>query len=207
MCDPAYWARQIREPVRFAPAIAELLKTPGRVFLECGPGHSLCAAVRQAIDPKHAAIAINSLAADVHGAPALEYMLGAAARLFTAGIALDARKFFAGARRNRVSLPGYPFARTRYCLPIGAEAPVAAPIAADAQPRPEPIAAPASNSEVADPMVAYLLGVLGELTGRRFTADQAETGFFDLGLDSLVLLQVSARLKKDLRINLRFRAL
>ncbi len=207
MCDPAYWSRQIREPVRFAPAIAELLKTPGRVFLECGPGQTLCAAVRQAIDPKHAAIAINSLPADVHGAPALEYVLGAAARLFTAGIPLDARKLFAGARRNRTSLPGYPFARTRYCLPIGAEAPIAAPIAiVDAQAA-TPVAAPASNSDVADPMVAYLLGIFGEVTGRRFTADQADASFFDLGLDSLVLLQVSARLKKDLRVNLRFRAL
>ncbi|HZP11302.1 MAG TPA: amino acid adenylation domain-containing protein [Nevskiaceae bacterium] len=206
MCDPSYWSRQIREPVRFAPAIAELLKTPGRVFLECGPGHTLCAAVRQAIGPKHDAVAINSLPADVHGAPALEYVLGAAARLFTAGIALDARKLFAGARRNRISLPGYPFARTKYCLPIGADAPIAAPIA-EAQPLPTAVAPPASNNEVADPMVAYLLGVFGELTGRRFSADQADTGFFDLGLDSLVLLQVSARLKKDLRVNLRFRAL
>ena len=38
---PAYWARQLREPVRFADGAGRLLADPGRVFLEVGPGQTL----------------------------------------------------------------------------------------------------------------------------------------------------------------------
>ena len=36
--QPAYWARQLREPVRFGAGIQELLRGSARVFLEVGPG-------------------------------------------------------------------------------------------------------------------------------------------------------------------------
>ena len=39
--DPAYWARHLREPVRFARGSAELLREPARVLLEVGPGTTL----------------------------------------------------------------------------------------------------------------------------------------------------------------------
>ncbi len=204
MCDPSYWARQLREPVRFVDAARELLKTPGRVFLECGPGHNLCGAVRQAMQPGQSGAAIASLPGDAI-APALEHLLAAAGKLFVAGIALDPRHFHAGERRQKIGLPGYPFARTRYCLPIGAGESASMPAAASV---PEPVAAPAAANEPdCDPMLGYVLGVFRELTGKVFVVAQAGVNFLELGLDSLLLMQVAARLKNDLKIEMRFRSL
>ncbi|HEU0299362.1 MAG TPA: condensation domain-containing protein, partial [Longimicrobium sp.] len=39
--DPAYWATHLTRTVRFADALHEALRTPGRVFLEVGPGRTL----------------------------------------------------------------------------------------------------------------------------------------------------------------------
>ncbi|HEX4497401.1 MAG TPA: amino acid adenylation domain-containing protein, partial [Thermoanaerobaculia bacterium] len=36
--DPAYWGRHLRNAVRFSAGIGELLREPGRLFLEVGPG-------------------------------------------------------------------------------------------------------------------------------------------------------------------------
>lgn len=45
--DAASWARHTGETVRFAEGVAELLREPGRVFLEVGPGLSLGSFVLQ----------------------------------------------------------------------------------------------------------------------------------------------------------------
>jgi acyl transferase domain-containing protein len=39
--DPAYWARHLRQPVRFAQGLRELLKDAADVLLEVGPGQTL----------------------------------------------------------------------------------------------------------------------------------------------------------------------
>ena len=45
--DPGYWASQLRQTVRFAEGVGKLLKTPRRILLEVGPGHTLTALARQ----------------------------------------------------------------------------------------------------------------------------------------------------------------
>ncbi len=39
--DPGYWATHLTRVVRFADGLAEALRTPGRIFLEVGPGRTL----------------------------------------------------------------------------------------------------------------------------------------------------------------------
>ena len=43
--DPAYWAKHLREPVRFSAGIGQLRLIPERLFLEVGPGTTLCTLV------------------------------------------------------------------------------------------------------------------------------------------------------------------
>jgi phthiocerol/phenolphthiocerol synthesis type-I polyketide synthase E len=45
--DPDYWARHLRQPVRFAPAADTLLAEPRRLLLEVGPGTTLTTLVRR----------------------------------------------------------------------------------------------------------------------------------------------------------------
>jgi amino acid adenylation domain-containing protein len=108
--DPLYWAGHLRGTVRFAEGIAELLREPGRVFLEVGPGNSLTTLAREMGAP--AALASLPHPSDRRSDHA--FALTALGRLWTAGVEVDWRAFHSGERRLRVSLPTYPFERRRY---------------------------------------------------------------------------------------------
>ena len=45
--DPEYWARHLRNTVRFSDCVTELLREPGRLMIEIGPGQTLASLVRQ----------------------------------------------------------------------------------------------------------------------------------------------------------------
>ena len=49
--DPNYWARHLRQTVRFADGICELLKDAKTVMLEVGPGQTLSTLVRPMTRP------------------------------------------------------------------------------------------------------------------------------------------------------------
>ena len=84
------------------------------------------------------ATAIASLPhADATEVDDAEHVAGAVARLFLAGVELDTRRVHAGETRRRVSVPTYPFARTRHWLTPPTTAPaVADAIASEATPAP-----------------------------------------------------------------------
>ncbi|WP_051742457.1 type I polyketide synthase [Streptomyces xylophagus] len=48
--DPAYWVRQIREPVRFADCVSWLREAGARTFLELGPGRVLTVLAEENLD-------------------------------------------------------------------------------------------------------------------------------------------------------------
>src|SRR5581483_10547915 len=48
-CDATYWARNLREPVLFAPVIARLLSEGYGLFLELSPHPTLTAAIQEGI--------------------------------------------------------------------------------------------------------------------------------------------------------------
>ncbi len=110
--DPAYWARQLRETVRFADGVALLVDEGAFLPLEVGPGRSLSSLMRAGRANR---TAISSLAepAGEDGAPLAEPL----ARLWLAGVRVDWAAFHGvadGAVRSKVELPLYPFERRRY---------------------------------------------------------------------------------------------
>jgi amino acid adenylation domain-containing protein len=112
--DPAYWARQLRQAVRFADGVALLLAEPHRILLEVGPGNTLSTLARQhpAAGPGHAMI--SSLRHPKQVEPDAAVLLQAVARFWLAGGEIDWTGFWAGERRRRLALPTYPFERRRY---------------------------------------------------------------------------------------------
>ncbi len=112
--DPAYWARHLRQPVRFAAAVAELLGEPGRVLLEVGPGRALSSLARRQAGP--ATVLLGSLGQLGDGGADHELLLGSLGRLWQEGADVDWEGFHRHERRRRVSLPLYPFERHRYWL-------------------------------------------------------------------------------------------
>lgn len=104
--SPAYWARQIRRPVRFLAAVQAALKSGPVLPIECGPGHVLLGYTRPvALESPP----IASMGKNCDG-PAGE--LGAlhelVARAWERGAAIDWRLLTDDSTR-RIPLPTYPF--------------------------------------------------------------------------------------------------
>ena len=160
----AYWARHLREPVRFSTAIARLLERPEHVLVEVGPRATLTTLARQQPVLRTQRIAaLASLADD----PALEHaaLLSAFGQAWVAGVPLQPQALDRRARRARLCLPTYPFERTRYWVdPAGladragsgpGQAP-RAPLAAAASPAVVGVA----PAEAGEAMAAILEGQL-----------------------------------------------
>ncbi len=111
--DPEYWARHLRAAVRFSEGIGELLREPGRLFLEVGPGNALTTLVRER---EGSPAAFASLPHPNDRRPDLAFALTALGRLWLAGADVDWEAFHAGERRRRSPLPTYPFERQRYWI-------------------------------------------------------------------------------------------
>ncbi len=116
----AYWARHVRETVRFADGVAGLEAEGVTRFLELGPDGELCAMVRQTLSPELESRALL--------APALrakrsdrEAFVALLADAHTRGIALDWSVLLAGSSGQPVELPTYPFQRRRHWLEPNAD--------------------------------------------------------------------------------------
>ncbi|MEY2467235.1 MAG: phthiocerol/phenolphthiocerol synthesis type-I polyketide synthase, partial [Verrucomicrobiota bacterium] len=111
--DPAYWAKHMRETVRFAAGMSELLKNPKLTFLEVGPGQTLTALTRQ----HPAKGADRTVASSLSGATTeVAAMLTGLGQLWIAGVVVDWDGFYANERRHRVALPAYAFERKRFWI-------------------------------------------------------------------------------------------
>jgi acyl transferase domain-containing protein/acyl carrier protein len=111
--DPAYWVRHMRQTVRFAEGLTELLADPSRLFLEVGPGATLGALARQHPDAPAGLVAASTLRRASEARSDVEHLLEAVGRLWSAGAEVDWNALWAGERRQRVELPTYPFERQR----------------------------------------------------------------------------------------------
>ncbi|MER7455824.1 SDR family NAD(P)-dependent oxidoreductase [Micromonospora sp. NPDC126480] len=145
--DPAFWARQIAEPVLFADAVgAAVAGTEGRFVLEVGPGRTLSGLVQ-----RHPAVAgawrvLASLPRPGRQ-PDPRYeertILDGLAELWLSGAPVDWPRVYRDEAPQRVPLPGYRFQRARYWVdpaPAAAAAPVAAtPASPPEQPGPAEI--------------------------------------------------------------------
>ncbi|MDE1953040.1 MAG: amino acid adenylation domain-containing protein [Betaproteobacteria bacterium] len=113
-----YWARHLREPVRFSPAIrTALARHADAAFLEVGPRGTLSTLARQH-GPAGSVLAIPSLA-DTPEAEAAQMLLAQGA-LWTAGLALTASAANPATARHRIPLPTYAFERKRYWVDAAA---------------------------------------------------------------------------------------
>jgi acyl transferase domain-containing protein len=114
--DAGYWSRQLREPVRFSAAIAQLVKEPGRMLLEVGPGQTLSALARLQRNGSERQLVWSSLPHVGEEKSESEHFLGTLGQLWAAGTEVDWAAFYSREERRRVPLPTYPFERERYWI-------------------------------------------------------------------------------------------
>ena len=107
--DAAYWYRNLRNPVRFAPTVERLLEDGASLFIEPSPHPVLTGAVNDTIE--QAGAAIGTLRRDDGGPERFTFAL---ANAHAHGAPVDWAKVFAGARR--ISTPTHAFQHQRYWL-------------------------------------------------------------------------------------------
>jgi natural product biosynthesis luciferase-like monooxygenase protein len=117
--DPRYWARHLREPVRFAEGLRFVLEQGERMLLEVGPGRTLGSFARQQRSERGGQFIVSSVRHPEDTTEDSAFLLGALGRLHVAGVRVDWKAFSAREQRNRVSLPTYPFERERYWIEPG----------------------------------------------------------------------------------------
>src|SRR4051812_822564 len=123
--DGEYWYANLRNQVRFSPAVADLLGQGHRVFLEVSAHPVLVQPVSEIVDAADAdAVVAGSLRRDDGG---LRRVLTSAAELFVRGVAVGWTAILpAGATSGHLDLPTYAFDRQHYWLQPGGQADVTA---------------------------------------------------------------------------------
>ncbi|HYV13041.1 MAG TPA: SDR family NAD(P)-dependent oxidoreductase, partial [Pyrinomonadaceae bacterium] len=114
--DPQYWARHLRQTVRFADGARELLQKPGTIFLEVGPGQTLGTLLRQQVGKETLRAVVPTLRRSQAEQSDSISALEALGQLWLAGARVDWEGFYVSERRRRIPLPTYPFERQRYWL-------------------------------------------------------------------------------------------
>ncbi len=107
-----YWARHVRQPVKFAQSMETLHQEGYELFLEIGPKPILLGMGRQCV-PEGAGVWLPSLRP---GQEDWQQMLHSLAELYVQGVKVDWLGFDGDYARSKVVLPTYPFQRQRYWI-------------------------------------------------------------------------------------------
>jgi acyl transferase domain-containing protein len=211
--SPSYWARHMRETVRFGDGARELLDLGSFVLLEVGPGHGLSTLVKRGAGATPAR-AVSTFGFDGSRHGERHAVLDAVGQLWLQGVDIDWTRLHEGRQPSRVPLPSYAFDRKRYWIEkrgglgriaagdVGKEPKVKAAaigeqVEATSYGRPAlrtEYAAP--NNEIEVKIVEIWQSYLGiENIGIR-------DNFFELGGDSLLAARAYAQIKRELDVEL-----
>ncbi|MCC5666482.1 SDR family NAD(P)-dependent oxidoreductase [Nostoc sp. CHAB 5784] len=109
--DAAYWGRNLQQPVRFAPAIEELVSAGQTIFLEISPHPVLSGYISQCLS--HLGQQGTVLSSLRRGQPERATLLSSLGNLYTLGFTVDWQQLYPS-ECQVVSLPSYPWQRERY---------------------------------------------------------------------------------------------
>ncbi|GLX92996.1 type I polyketide synthase [Herbidospora sp. NBRC 101105] len=160
----AYWADQLVSTVRFADAVGHCVEQDVDVFVELGAGQTLGGLVRQNLAGGSRAAVLGTLPASWAGGEprdARVELLETCSRLWEVGAGVTWERVQPGPGRV-VSLPAYPFQRTRFWPEIGEGGSSPVPSARPAEPA-DLCFAPAWQRDPARPAVPADLRLDGPL--------------------------------------------
>ena len=223
--SPEYWAGHVRQTVRFADGVAELMKDSKYILLEVGPGQTLSTLARQ--HPSKSAEQTVLASLPLTGDQEPHGLLDALGRLWMTGVTIDWQAFYADEHRHRVALPTYPFERKRHWpeSPITVRTATAGQVSVPAaneiqietsvapQPMQTTMESPQAPTEVEPeiPRKERLLvasrKLMEELSGYDLSEVDPAASLLELGLDSLLLTQAAQVFHKKFGVSISFRQL
>lgn len=115
--SPQYWTSHLRSTVHFSEGIDELLHSmPDSIYIEIGPGNSLCTLTGHHATPEQPVRVIQTLPHAKQHQSDVELFLLTLGTLWTYGFAIDWQQSYKNELRKRVHLTTYPFERQRYFI-------------------------------------------------------------------------------------------
>jgi glutamate-1-semialdehyde aminotransferase/malonyl CoA-acyl carrier protein transacylase len=201
--SPDYWARHLREPVRFRQAVTTLAETRC-ALVSVGPRTAVATLLRQNI-PDRASLCLPTLG-DL-ATPEAEWgtLLGTIGSLWASGVSVAWGRFHELERRRRIPAPTYAFDHVSHWLEPAQPAGPPAQLPSD-----DVLHMPTSPS-VTPQRVARLIPVvrrsIEDFSGLTLGEADDTASFVQLGLDSLALTQVATEVQKELGVKLTFRML
>ncbi|MGB8703344.1 MAG: acyltransferase domain-containing protein, partial [Thermosynechococcaceae cyanobacterium] len=227
--DSVYWVEHLRSPVRFADGIQTLLAQPDQVLLEVGPGQVLSKLVKSQTGENNPLI-LSSLpnlkSQQQIDTPLLieselKFFRQTLGQLWLAGVQPNWPDVYAHQQRQLLSLPTYPFERQRYWIDTSPKNTEQNPInqsflnhkdlfsrIIDLQHKTTLTAKLVSLWEkraarrraLKTTLKQTLVEILEQSLG--IDAIGVHDNFFEVGGDSLLAIELSARLSKKFQVNL-----
>jgi iturin family lipopeptide synthetase A len=118
--EPSYWSRQLRSTVQFLEGTELLLRKGPAIFIELGPGRSLCNFVEEARLKYQGHQSINMIRQYNQKVNDQEYLTEKLGQLWAVGTKINWGNYCEDEKRMRVSLPTYSFERTPFTTDVNA---------------------------------------------------------------------------------------
>ncbi len=113
VCSPSYWVNHLRSTVRFSEGLTMLLKDPNSIFIEIGPSNALTTMFQQHTNVNtHKNIALNIIRHPRQEIHDQKHLLQKIGELWLSGVDIDWEAYYEQKLPNKISLPGYAFAKT-----------------------------------------------------------------------------------------------
>jgi amino acid adenylation domain-containing protein len=199
--DPLYWAKHLRETVRFSAGVQTLLEEDC-IFVEIGPGKTLSSSVNQ--HKKNSSIlAVNLIRHPKEDAADDYYLHNKIGQLWLCGVTIDWRQFYQREKRFRIPIPTYPFEGETFRFDGKKEKnKLQIPYSPGEERSGDLYDRPGLSTRYIPPATEIekiMANVWQEVLG--FSRVGIGDSFFELGGDSLTALKVVSHLDKQLETN------
>lgn len=193
--NSTYWRRHCRESVQFSKAVQGLISAGVNCFIEIGPKPVLINMARACATPESTLLFVPALRPDA----AEESFVDCLLKLYGSGLDINWRAFETHAR-PRVTLPSYPFQRTRIWFQEAAKSMVQESASA-VSPSPSRPSEPSRKADI----LYWLRARISELIQTDISSINVELPFLEMGADSIVLIEAVRLIEKQYGVKLAMR--
>ncbi len=198
--SPEYWANHLRATVRFSEATAFAIREVNPIFLETGPGNVLSTYIKQQNKTR---TCVESI---VSNQPETKQFLQSLGKLWQLGLNPELSALYEKSHPKLADLPNYAFQRKKLWLePIVTDTPKNTLTTIPELPFMTEIVQPPVNRIVT--LSEKIRQILENALGLDLAGADENLSFIELGVDSLLLTQLSLTLKKEFSIPVSFRQL
>lgn len=199
--NASYWARHVRQSVRFTDALNALINEKPDILIDLGPRTIITQLSSLAIKKSKAKL-LNISANLAKGENESEAFILAIGKCWENGVEIQSQTLFSTNAR-KVVCPGYAFEKKSYWAgyPLS---PKNKSINSQNFMQPE-LFKELTMSNLNQLLVNDLVNVMAEQSGLEVNELNPQASFLEIGLDSLLLTQIALDLSKRYQINITFR--